>query len=105
VVEELTDADPVSVRDDSGQPLLDGVFQTELALTDQLQDDRRRVGLGHARDLEVVVRSHRCLSSDVSQSRRQAGDAISVPDEQDRAGCAGSDERVEVTLQAGCPAA
>ena len=55
MVEQLADRDPGAVRDESGQPLLDSVVEAELALADQLEHDRRGVGLGQARDLEVVA--------------------------------------------------
>ena len=80
---------------------VDRVVEPELALADELEDDGRREGLGHARDLEVVVRSHRRLASDVSQSCRQDRRAVAVADEEDRAGRTGSDERIEVVLEAG----
>ena len=51
----------VSVRDDAGQPLLDRVVEAELALGDELEDDRRGVGLGQARDLEAVAGADRRL--------------------------------------------
>ena len=57
-----------AVRDESGKPLLDGVVEAELSFTDQLENDRRGVGLRQARDLEVVARPHRRLARDVAES-------------------------------------
>jgi hypothetical protein len=44
-VEELADADGLTVRDPPGQPVLDRVGEGEPALADELEDDRRDEGL------------------------------------------------------------
>ena len=94
---------PLPFGTSPGSVTVDRVVEPELALADELENDGRREGLGDTRDLEVVVRSHRCLASDVSQSCRQDRRALSVANEKDRAGRAGSNERLEVVLEAGSP--
>ena len=102
MVEQLADRDLLPVRNEAGQSLLDAVVQAEFAFGDQLEHDHCGVALRQACDLEVVARPHRRLAGDVAQSRGEANSAISVANEQNGAGCARGDERVDVLLQPGC---
>src|SRR3954447_15539392 len=54
VVEQLPDGDLLAVRNQLWQPLLDAVAERELSLGDELQDEARRVGLGHAGDPKAI---------------------------------------------------
>ena len=98
-VEELANRDLITVRDEPGQPLLDGVVEAKLAFGDQLQDDRCDVGLRVAGDPEAVANSHRRLLVDVAEAAGDADGAVLVANHQDGAGNPGGDECVEVFLK------
>ena len=66
VVEQLPDADPVTVRDEPRQPALDRVGEAELAFADQLEHDRCGVGLGEAGHADAIGRTNRRLRTDVA---------------------------------------
>ncbi len=78
VVEQLADADRVTVRDESRQPALDRVGEAELAFADQLEDDGCGVGLGEAGDAEAIGRPNRRLRADVAEAAGDADGAASV---------------------------
>ena len=99
VVEQLPDRDRIAVRDEPGEPPLDGVAQAELALADELEDDGGDVGLRDACDPEPVVDPDRRLRVDLAETAGDADRAIAVPGEQDDSRGTGCDERVGVLLE------
>src|SRR5262249_3099578 len=60
VVQELANRDPVDVRDAGddgiGEPLTDGVVESQDTVVDQLQDEHGGEGFGDACDAGAVVR-------------------------------------------------
>ncbi len=102
MVQELANRDLFTVRDECGQPLLNGVVEAKLPLGDQLQDDRCDVGLRVTGDPEAVARSHRRLLADVAEAAGEADGAVSVANHQDGAGNPAGDECVEVFLKLLC---
>ena len=53
VVQQLADRDVAAVRNQSGQPVFDGIVECQLPLADELQHDRRDERLRDARDPEA----------------------------------------------------
>jgi hypothetical protein len=97
-VEQLVDRDLVALGNETGQPALDAIAQTQLALSDELQDDGRDVGLRQAGDAVVVGRLHRCLRGDLGKASGQARRLGAIANEQDRPWSACGDEGVDILL-------
>ena len=99
VVEQHLDRDRVAVTENTWQPALDGVAQLQAVLGDELQDHRRDVGLGQARDAVVVGYDDRALRLEIGDATRHAYRLAAVAHEQDGAGCAACNKRVGVLLE------
>ena len=99
VVQQVAKGDVLAVRDEAGEPALDAVGEMERAFGDQLEHDRRGVGLGEARELEVVARAP---SASCVRRRRDRRSAAACGGRRGRAGSrpdARGDQRVDVLLE------
>ena len=101
MVEEHADRDLVSVRNDAGQPTLDGVAESQLALADELQDDGCDVCLGQARDAVVVTLRDLSLRGEVGNSADEPRRLAAVANEQDCSRGSGGYQRVDILLEVG----
>ena len=68
MTEELLDRDMPSVRDETGQPVLQGVIERQCPFIDELEHDSGNEGLRDARDPKAHIRSDRTMRRDVGDT-------------------------------------
>jgi hypothetical protein len=101
VVEQVAKADPPSCAESAGEELADAVVQPELALGDELHDDRCHEALRDASDPEPVRRAS-ASASDLGVSRGDDGPLPVLLDERDHGGyVTGRDEPIGGELKLG----
>lgn len=95
VPEEVLDRDPVTVRNESGQPALDRVPECQPALGDELERDDGDERLRDAADAEPVTRAQRCARRQHSEAPRRSTAGGSVVDEHEGTGASLRHDRPE----------
>jgi hypothetical protein len=100
-VEELADGDPIAVRHRAGKPLLDRIFESDLALRDQLQHHYCGEALGHAAYPEAMARCDRHAAANIGRAGCESLAPVRALDHRCDARCAAVDDALERSLDVG----